>query len=472
MGRLFWKIFLWFWCATLLMGVGIAWGVAQYYRHSDDVTLSEIRRLLLEARIDTVAEMLRRQGPAAAREQLRRRDQRVLVFAVDEEGNELLGRTLPPALRESHLHPEESHDEYWEEEEEHEHWPERRIRGRDGRAYRIAAFLAEPAKEQVPRLMQAGGPRVVALRVGIGLGISALFCFWLAWYLTRPVRRLRQASRALADGALDSRVAGSMGRRRDEIADLGHDFDHMAARLQAQIEAQRRLLRDLSHELRSPLARLQVALGLARRQGGEAVAPQLDRIGRDLERMEALIGQMLSLSRTEAQAGGSPPRELDLAALLQEVVQDAALEAAQKGCRIDCHAPASLPIRGHPELLRRALENLLRNAIRHTPAKGSVEIRLERLEGGVHLEVSDTGPGVPEEELERIFEPFVRLDEARGHDSGGHGLGLAIARAAVLAHQGRIRARNRPGGGLYVEIELPREGSPQPAATASPQKGL
>ena len=471
MGRLFWKIFLWFWCATLLMGVGIAWGVAQYYRHSDDVTLSEIRRLLLVARIDTVAELLRRQGPAAAREQLRRRDQRVLVFAVDEEGNELLGRTLPPALRESHLRPEESHDEHWEEEE-HEHWPERRIRGRDGRAYRIAAFLAEPAAEQVPRLMQAGGPRLVALRVGIGLGISALFCFWLAWYLTRPVHRLRQASRALADGALDSRVAGSIGRRRDEIADLGRDFDHMAARLQAQIEAQRRLLRDLSHELRSPLARLQMALGLARRQGGEAVAPQLDRIGRDLERMEALIGQMLALSRTEAQAGGAPARELDLAALLREVVQDAALEAAQRGCRIDCRAPDALRLRGHPELLRRALENLLRNAIRHAPANGSVEIRLEDPEGKVQLEVCDTGPGVPEEELGRIFEPFVRLDEARGHDSGGHGLGLAIARAAVLAHQGRIRARNRPGGGLCVAIELPGEEGAQPAATASPQKGL
>ncbi|RME35581.1 MAG: HAMP domain-containing protein [Gammaproteobacteria bacterium] len=469
MGRLFWKIFLWFWLATLLMGAAVAWGVAQYYRHSDDVRLSAVRRELLQARLEMVAEVLERGGARHARRVLERMPQRRLhLFVVDEQGRELLGRPLPPGLREVLREHVEEEPESSGGEEDHEHWPARAVTGADGVRYRLVA--AFPPPPPMHALLQRGDASLTALRLGIAAGVSALLCFWLAWYLSRPVRSLRQAARELAAGHLDSRV-GDLGGRRDEIADLATDFDHMAQRLQAQVENQRRLLRDLSHELRSPLARLQVALGLARRQGPEELGPQLDRIERDLGRMEQLIGQMLALSRTEAQAAGEPAAALDLMGLLQEVIRDVAIEAAEKGCVVDLAAPPSWPMRGHPELLRRALENLLRNAVRHTAPGSRIEVRAEPRGGAIHLEFRDAGPGVPEEQLERIFEPFVRLDEAREH-AGGHGLGLAIARAAVQAHGGTLRARNREGGGLCVELELPAAGSAQPARAASPQKGL
>ena len=201
---------------------------------------------------------------------------------------------------------------------------------------------------------------------------------------------------------------------------------------------------------------------MARRQGSDDLGPQLDRIERDLERMEDLIGQMLALSRTEALATDLPLCPLDLIVLLREVLRDAGVEAADKGCSIDYQGPDSWPMRGHSELLRRALENVLRNAIRHTPPGSRITVRARILDEGVLVTVRDAGPGVPESQLERIFESFVRLDEAREHEAG-HGLGLAIVRAAVQAHRGRVRARNADGGGLCVEIELPRAGPAQSA---------
>jgi len=455
MGRLFWKIFLWFWCATLLMGVGIAWGVAQYYRHSDDVTLGAFRRELLGARVDTVATVLAHGGVEAARTLLRRHPgRRVLVFVVDENDRELLGRPLPPVLRE--FHREEAEEEA--SEAPHEHWPQRKVTGLDGHHYQVSAILSPPPPGHAPGFFRHGGPELTALRIGIALGISALLCFWLAWYLTRPVRNLRQASRALADGDLDTRVGRSMGGRRDEIADLGRDFDHMAQRLQAQVMVQRQLLRDLSHELRSPLARLQVALGLARRHDDDDLAPQLDRIERDLQRMEELIGQMLSLSRLETEGAVEMGRSIDIAELLRQVIEDVRLEANEKGCRLEFQGPERWVLQGNTELLRRTLENVLRNAVRHTATDTTVTIAAQTDQpqpGWLQITICDHGPGVVEDQLQRIFEPFVRISTARERDSGGYGLGLTIASRAVAAHGGRIEARNRPGGGLCISIGLP-----------------
>jgi len=255
-----------------------------------------------------------------------------------------------------------------------------------------------------------------------------------------------------------------LGRRRDEIADLGRDFDHMAARLQALVEAQKRLLHDVSHELRSPLARLQVAVGLARQQP-ERLESALERIERETARLDALVGELLTLSRLEAGVTGAPAGVLDAGELLEEIVADARFEAEAAGCRVELQLRGALAVHGRDELLRRALENVIRNAVRYTARDTVVEVSAARDAVELAITVCDRGPGVPEAELDRLFEPFFRAE--RGAQRAGYGLGLAIARRAVEAHSGRIRASNRPGGGLCVEIRLPVGAD----AAASPADG-
>jgi two-component system OmpR family sensor kinase len=279
-----------------------------------------------------------------------------------------------------------------------------------------------------------------------------LFSAGLAWYLARPLRHLRQASHRLAGGALDTRVGPAMGGRRDEIADLGRDFDDMAGRLQALVGAQRRLFADVSHEIRSPLARLQVAVAIARQQP-ERTAAALDRIEREARRLDDLVGEVLTLSQLETGVAGAGEEYLDLVGLLEEVVENARFEAEAAGRRVELRADGEMVVNGRAELLRRALENVIRNAVRYTGPSTAVEVSANRdaSAGLVTVTICDRGPGVPETDLTAIFQPFYRAGEP-GRE--GHGLGLAIARRAVEAHAGRIRAFNRPGGGLCVEIVL------------------
>lgn len=283
---------------------------------------------------------------------------------------------------------------------------------------------------------------------------SLIFAALLAWYFSKPIRSLRAAFAAVAEGNLDPRLGPSMGGRRDELADLGRNFDAMASHLRALMDGQRRLLHDVSHELRSPLARLQAAIGLARQQPDKLDA-SLQRIERESVRMDRLVGELLTLSRLEAGVTGSLEDEVDMGELLSGVVDDARFEAEAKGCRVEFDACGVALVRGRAELLHRAIENVLRNAVRHTPEGGSVRVETlyDAKERQWRLEILDQGPGVAEKDLGAIFEPFFRGGGATGGE--GHGLGLAIARRVVLAHGGTICASNRPGGGLRVEIALP-----------------
>lgn len=284
-----------------------------------------------------------------------------------------------------------------------------------------------------------------------GSVVSLLVAALLAWYFARPIRSLRAAFDAVAQGRLETRAGPAMGRRRDELADLGGDFDRMVERLQALVGAQRRLLHDVSHELRSPLARLQAAAGLMR-QRPERAAELVGRIERDSGRIDVLVGELLTLARLESGMAGAPVA-VDLTALLEALVADARFEAEATGCTVTLAAPATLRLRGDAELLRRAVENVLRNALRHSPPGGVVEVAARRVAAGIVVEVADRGPGVAEAGLARIFEPFARGDG--GAEGKGYGLGLAIARAVAGLHGGCIRAANREGGGLTVAIDLP-----------------
>lgn len=281
------------------------------------------------------------------------------------------------------------------------------------------------------------------------LAASAL----LAWYFTKPIRHLRWALGEIAEGRFDTRVQQLMDGRRDEVADLGRDVDLMAHKLDQLVTTQRRLLHDVSHELRSPLARLQAAVGLARQDPARAEAT-LDRIDRETARLDSLVGQLLTLARLDAGTGSEAVVQLDVVELLADIARDAQFEARAVDRDLRFSGEMAFVIDGREELLHRAFENVLRNAVKYTAPGTTVEVVAGCSSSGhLHVSVCDHGPGVPPGELENIFEPFHRCP---GAAQDGFGLGLAIARRAIEAHGGTIRAENRPQGGLCIEIELPK----------------
>ncbi len=290
---------------------------------------------------------------------------------------------------------------------------------------------------------------------------SGLVCYFLAWYMTKPVARLRAATQQIAAGDLTARAGDPKSRRRDEIAGLVRDFDTMAERLENLVNAQSRLLNDISHELRSPLARLNVALGLARQRSGPESATMLERIELEASRLNELIGRLLTLARLEdgEQRVAASPVLLD--EIVLGVAEDAEFEAQARHCHVRTEiAAGNWAVQGDASLLHSAIENVVRNAIRYTREDSAVEIHLEKTEnsaGGAEalVRVTDCGSGVPTDALEKLFQPFYRLDDARGRQTGGVGLGLAITERAVRFHGGRVAALNRPEGGLMVEIRLP-----------------
>jgi signal transduction histidine kinase len=279
--------------------------------------------------------------------------------------------------------------------------------------------------------------------------IFTLVSLLLARVLTRQMRPLRQAAQRMADGDLSGRIEI---KGKDEISALGADFNLMAERLNDLLQSQRQLVRDVSHELRSPLARLRVALELAEREQDRKKA--LGRIEQEADELERLVTELLSLARLESGQAGLERQQLRLDELVQKVVTDAEFEAQaeQKGVSYSSQA---VTLEGDAVLLRSAVENVVRNAIRHTPPGSEVKVSLARDQQGCEILVRDAGSGVETSQLESMFDPFTRTAEARERGSGGFGLGLAIARRAMLIHGGEARARNHPQGGLEVSLRLP-----------------
>lgn len=280
--------------------------------------------------------------------------------------------------------------------------------------------------------------------------VGGIFCFLVSRHLTKPLFQLGDAAAKIAEGRLETRVEPSLTRRRDEIADLARNFDRMAERIEALITGQRRMLGDVSHELRSPLSRLTVALGLVKQGSPEEVAENLERIAIEARRLDTLIGQLLTLTRIDSGVDRGAPAKFDLTNLVQEVANDGDFEARSRNRRVVIKRADPSAIEGFEELLRSAVENVVRNAIRHTPEGGKVEVSIETQAGRARIEVRDFGPGVPEEMRDEIFIPFRRV----GGTAEGAGLGLAIAERAVKVHAGTIRAKN-VSPGLTIEIALP-----------------
>jgi len=281
---------------------------------------------------------------------------------------------------------------------------------------------------------------------------AGIFCYFISSYLTKPLFKLGEAASGIAEGRLDTRVDPSLLNRRDEVAGLARNFDRMAERIEALVNGQRALLGDVSHELRSPLSRLLVALSLVKQGPPEETGENLQRIGLEARRLDTLIGQLLSLTRIDSGVDRGSPATFDLTNLVQEVANDGDFEARARNRSVVIKQADACTAAGFEELLRSAVENVVRNAIRHTAEGTAVEISLQCAVGNALLRVRDHGPGAPESMLSEIFLPFRR---APNGNSDGAGLGLAIAERAVAVHRGNIRAMNAPEGGLIVEINLP-----------------
>jgi two-component system sensor histidine kinase CpxA len=288
----------------------------------------------------------------------------------------------------------------------------------------------------------------------IALGISTAICWWLARNISTPVTKLQAAARTFASGDLDARVDTQFCHRGDELGALARDMNQMAIRLQMQIASKERLLRDISHELRSPLTRLRVAFGLAQRDDGR-LGVQLERMERDIERLDTLIGETLQLSRLSGSEQTFARAPVELADLINDVVDDADFEAGAAGKAISSSAADGLSAIGNFELLRRAIDNVVRNAIRFTPVGSNVEVSTRTANGCAIIAVRDHGPGVPDGDLNRIFDAFCRIADCTDRETGGVGLGLAITARTMALHGGNARARNAADGGLIVELCFP-----------------
>ncbi|WP_271272566.1 sensor histidine kinase [Aliamphritea hakodatensis] len=438
MGRLFWKIFCWF-TATVICLLALLFSLRLLAPPGD---LKPARHPLQNERLNAVAALLHYSGPAAAREYLQQSNfSRPRLWVLNSQQKDLLTRPVPnfilqlPAekqLKKTVLTPEGQH-------------------------YTLLMFKPGKAVPSLlPQLPPAEGrpPRYFRWLVFIAVGILA--SAWLAWYLTRPVRVLSQATRALSRGEPLHKIRPKLGRRKDELVSLADDFDHMAGALQRKQDMLDQLLKDISHELRSPLTRVRLALGLLEKQQRPIGETDSEQINHELNRLDDLIDQVLTLTQLDSRQTPALNDYLSIPDLLTQLVDKLSLEARAKNCQLALQYDGNeAVIPANHELLWRALENVIRNAIAHTPEDTQVIIRAvtDSASGTFSITVTDMGAGVEESRLEDIFNPFVRLDNARRR--GGYGLGLAIAQRAIQQHNGSISARNITGAGLQIDIQLP-----------------
>jgi two-component system sensor histidine kinase CpxA len=454
MRSLFVRIFLSYWVAQALFLV-LAILVTMAIRPSGDIAGVQAQQAKF---LNEAVQAYQDGGEEGARKYLRgvRDSQHVRLYLFDEHGKELLGRQPPEWIERVRRGETRTADSFWGRLRPLQFLREATTAG-DGRRYTLVTEL--PPEERA-----LFGPHgVPGLGILIAVISSGLVCYILALYLTSPIVRLRAATQQLASGDLTARAGMPGSRRHDEMAELMRDFDRMAERLENLVNAQSRLLTDISHELRSPLARLNVALELARQRSGTEASSALDRIDRETNRLNQLIQRLLTIARLEAGDESIEKIPVHLEQIIGEIAKDAAFEAQSRGCQVEATIVDDCVVVGSPGLLHSAIENVVRNAIRYTHDGTSVEVRLEQGVGQRNgtgaaeavVRVTDSGPGVPEDALDKLFRPFYRIDDARGRQTGGVGLGLAITDRAVRLHGGTIRVSNRPQGGLMLEIRLP-----------------
>ena len=466
MRRLFWRIFAAIWLANVAIIACVAWVTWANFESEQIPGLGVTR---LQAAMDEQLQRIaragwRRNGRNSADLNVEGRNPTtqennnealernlrvsssygpVTFYAIDATGNDVIGRAVPPeVLAASRADPGSLPPENM------------RKRITTLRSGDRLTLVAHANGSTVERILYQRSSSFWS-QSGIAVVISALVSALLAWTIVIPLNQIRRSTRRFAEGNLDARVGVLSFGRSYEMTALAREFDHMAERIKSLIENNRRLVRDVSHELRSPLARLRVALELAREDDDDLTRRSLDRIERESDRLDSMLSQAIELSRLETDAAArSEPVELDV--LLEDVIGNADYEGAPRDRRVELVERAELTVNGARDALGSALENIVRNALAYTADGTAVEVTLSRDGDDALIVVRDHGPGVAEPDLHRIFEPFYRTDSARARGSGGTGLGLTIAQRAISRDGGSLVARNAEGGGLQVEVRLPR----------------
>ena len=484
MGRLFWKFFFAFWLAWLTAGIGVGtiFWLREAQRQAESANQpSGINVRHIASMVSVAANLLPRSGVAGLRDFIHalRQERFPPIYAVDDSDRDLLGREVPPEilLQARSLYATGRYPDAI-----------RMVSAEDGHRYllfvpsrehgfadnlRMAMppnppdlldlappgqhpplYLSPPPDRNTRNPPPPRTPPSAIAPILAGSVASLVFSALLAWYFAKPIRSLRNAFHAVAQGHLNTRIGLGMGRRRDELSDLGRDFDHMAKQIGNLVDAQQHLLHDVSHELRSPLARIQAAIGLAQQQPEKSPAT-LERIERESQRISDLVGELLMLSRLEAGIDKQTFELINIADVLADIVEDVGFEAQQNGISMDYCGIGDVNGYCLPELLHRAIENVLRNAVQHCRRNGSVALTadFDRNNARLRIRVDDMGPGVPDRDLTAIFQPFFRSGAPTKAQSTG--LGLTIAQRAIEAHGGRIGAENREAGGLRVTIDIP-----------------
>jgi len=448
-------MFISFWIAQTAFFVYLGWKTHQLTRSAGPLWMLTAQRTMPLVGNDIVGRYESGGIPAAEQALKKQCDgDRIKMWLVDPAGNSVRGKALPQAVIDAVRKTREG-SEPTVDVGDTSTVISLHIKGQRGTYTVVGEY------DTVPLLRGEGIFRLFA----ISMVLASIACFLLAHYLSEPIWKLRLATQSLASGNLDARVGEKLGRRHDEIADLVRDFDSMAEQIRELLENQKRLLSDVSHELRSPLARLRVALALARRREDESQRALHERIESEIERLDAMIGRILTLSRLESGQAQLSTTQLDLNDLVENVLADARFEAGRTGHSIEFESDAQIQLYANEELLRSSIENIVRNALYYTAGNQPIQISLSAKDRQAILRIRDNGPGVPAEALAKLFEAFYRVDDSRVTATGGTGLGLAIAKRAILAHNGTITASNASPHGLIIEIRLPATAVPKVATT-------
>lgn len=447
---MFFKMFLWFWLVTVVIVISLMFfnRTPQRGPEREQLRNSTLQATSVESR--KAVEIFERDGAAALNDYCDRLNEtsetRLLVF--DSSGRTISGIAYPQEMLD--ILDDMRNDRGPGGGPFRRGFAERTVTGDSGTVYRVVSMSPPP----LPLDDNFRDPFSSLLSILLILVVSAGVYYWLARHFTQPLDKLNAAVYQFADGDMTVRIGPSMSGRNDEYSALASAFDSMADRIQALLQTQKTLLRDVSHELRSPLARLNVALELSRKQCGPAEAKSLDRIAREADKLNDLIGQIVALNLVESGVSSISRTLVDLADVVQEVADDSNFEANSRNREVRVVTLEPCTIIGNEELLRRAIENVIRNGILYTEENTSVEVSLVKTDKLIQFSVRDHGPGVPESEIGNIFKPFYRVGDDRDRQSGGAGIGLAITETAVRMHNGVITASNAKDGGLLVVMSF------------------
>ncbi|KTC78305.1 two-component system sensor histidine kinase CpxA [Legionella brunensis] len=451
MRSLYWQIFLSFWLATILIIITTAWVTSEIAQKS---SIPARERVFMDSYANAAVATFESGQHIALKKWLNQigMSRKMTLYLLSSTG-EIIGNQTPPDVVKqisNNLVDEELDDgviKFGDIIVSHE------ILSTSGSAYRLVAVSEKPLAHFV-EIPWAG----LTIRLAIAIIISGLICYLLSVYLTQPLRSLRMAAKSIATGQLSTRVGRIKGHQRDEIAELSDEFDRMAEQLETIMNSKERLLQDISHELRSPLARLQIAIELGRKKAKNLAEIEFSRMEVECLRLNTLIGEILEFARLDKSFTQLNRTLINLPTLLKQIIDDANFELGTKQSGVFLQEEiGNCQLFLDERLVHRAIENIIRNALRYSAPNPHVDVSLhfDVKHSQINIDIADNGPGVPEEQLEKIFNPFYRVDSSREKKTGGYGLGLSIAQQAIKLHQGQISAMNRKEGGLLVRISLP-----------------